>query len=149
MSILELLADRQEITDRIADLAQGLDLADLPRYRRCFADTVEVRNPTFDRTDTYSGDTWAESVVRTQSRLAARVHALTSAAVELAGDTAEVVVTQHAIFGDDTGIYRVAGPLRLGFVRTPRGWRIVRLHFSVSYQDGDPEIYARARKVAA
>ena len=41
------LLDRLEITDRICDLALGLDLRDYRRYRGCFADEVEIRNPRF------------------------------------------------------------------------------------------------------
>lgn len=153
MSEAELreLLDRQQILDRIADLGLGLDLSEPARYRRCFADKVEVRNPTF-ATDGgakhYTGEEWVRSVAATQAALAIRLHALTCASVELAGDEAEAVVMQHAYFADRHGAYRVAGPLRLGFIRTGGGWRIRRLHFEVTWTEGDPQVYARAREAA-
>jgi len=150
-SALDQLTDRQEILDRISDLAHGLDLPDPARYRRCFADTVEVRNPTFaveGRSRRYTGDDWAESVGRTQAALTTRLHTLTSAAIELTGDTADVIVLQQALFADSLATYRVAGPLRLGFVRAAGSWRICRLHFEVTWSDGDPAVYVRARESA-
>lgn len=143
------IADRLEILDRISDLALGLDLPDPQRYRRCFADTVEIRNPAFaadDRSRRCTGDEWAGSVSRTQARLDTRLHTLTSPAIELNGDRAEVIVLQQALFADSLGSYRVAGPLRLGFARIGGAWRIHRLHFDIRRSAGDAAVYERARE---
>lgn len=145
---LSTLADRMEILERVSDLALGLDLSEPARYRRCFADAVEIRNPTFSvdgRTRHCTGDEWAESVGRTQARLVTRVHTLTSPVIELRGAEADVIVMQQALFGDGSATYRVAGPLRLRFTRADGSWRIDRLHFEVTWSEGDPALYARAR----
>jgi len=148
---LESLLDRQEITDRICDLALGLDLRDFQRYRRCFADEVAVSNPRFSAAATVlsrTGDDWAGSVYRTQSQLDYSLHALTSPAIALRGDEADVTVIQQARFGLDGDSYCVGGPLRLRFIRTRAGWRIGRLDFTVTWSEGSSSVYERARKAA-
>ena len=146
------LLDHQEIMNRISDLAFGLDLRDFHRYRRCFADEVEVRNPRFSPTapvQTRTGDDWAGSVYRTQSQLDYGLHILTSPAIEVRGDEADVTVLQQARFVFEGDSYFVAGPLRLGFVRTPAGWLIRRLDFETTWSEGNSSVYDRARESAA
>lgn len=161
--VIELrpLADRLAILDLVADLAWGPDLLDAPRYRRCFADRVEIVNPTFDGSDhpdgtarDVTGDEWARSVLDTQGRYALRRHTLTSPSITLDGDSATVLVHQHARFAgadgvpDDGGVLEVAGPLRLTLRRKDR-WRIVRLHFEVREQRGDAASYRQLRREPA
>lgn len=151
------LLDRQEIMNRISDLALGLDLRDYERYRRCFADEVEIRNPHFSPGEaaavTRTGDDWASSVYRTQAQLDYSLHTITSPAIELRGDEADVTVIQQARFcftragGSGRG-YQVGGPLRLGFVRAVPGWRIRRLEYRVTWSEGDSSVYAEAREAA-
>lgn len=148
---LESLLDRQEITDRVCDLALGLDLRDFHRYRRCFADQVEISNPRFAATAAVlgrTGDDWAGSVYRTQAQLDYSLHSLTTPAIALRGDEAEVTVMQQARFGLDGDSYCVGGPLRLRFIRTAAGWRIGRLDFTVTWSEGNSTVYDRARKAA-
>lgn len=157
-SELTALLDHREIMDRISDLALGLDLREFDRYRRCFADQVEIRNPHFSPgaapVRTCTGDEWAQSVYRTQARLGYCLHTLTSPAIDLGGDSARATVMQQARFaldpagGDDRG-YRVGGPLRLIFVRTRDGWRISRLEFTVTWSEGNRAMYEQARQEAA
>jgi len=148
------LQDRFEIMERIADLALGLDLGDRPRYARCFAERVRVRNPTFNGQPEFreiAGADWADAVSTSQGRLSDRVHVLTSPSIEIDGERAEVVLIQQATFRHD-GVpcgerwYRVAGPLRLGLRREPRGWRIDQLDFEVRHRDGNPAVYALAQR---
>jgi SnoaL-like domain len=155
---LTALLDHREIMDRISDLALGLDLREFDRYRRCFADQVEIRNPHFSPggapVRTCAGDEWARSVYRTQARLGYCLHTLTSPAVDLDGDRAEATVIQQAYFaldaaGQDQRGYRVGGPLRLLFLRTGHGWRIRRLEFTVTWSEGNPAVYEQARREAA
>ncbi|SHN47305.1 nuclear transport factor 2 family protein [Cryptosporangium aurantiacum] len=143
---VERLLDRAEIADRIADLALGLDLLDVVRYRRCFADVVRVRNPHFRGGAEFrdvAGDEWAESVCATQARFTTRVHVLTNPSVAFVGTEADVVLTQQATFGVGEAFYRVAGPLRLGLARLP-AWRITRLDFEVRVVEGDRALFERA-----
>jgi hypothetical protein len=149
-SLLRHLLDRAEITDRLADLALGLDLLDLDRYRRCFADVVEICNPHFaghPQVRRVGGAEWAESVVSTQTRFATRVHVLSNPSIEIAGTAAAVVLTQQATFatGPEVGspFYRVAGPLRLRLARTA-DWRVTRLEFEVRCVEGDPDLFEQA-----
>jgi hypothetical protein len=143
---MQYLLDRAEITERLADLALGLDLLDPDRYRRCFADLLEVRNPHFAAkpwAEPIPGDRWADSVLARQAGFAVRVHVLSNPSIAIAGDEADVVLTQQATFGTgpDDAWYRVAGPLRLHLVRLP-GWRITRLHFEVRSVEGDRALHA-------
>ncbi|MGH3672944.1 MAG: nuclear transport factor 2 family protein [Pseudonocardiaceae bacterium] len=150
-SAARMLADRQEILDRISDLALGLDLPDPARYRRCFADTVEIRTPAFGPANQHlhrTGDEWSDSVGSTQARLRTRLHTLTSPSIDLRGDEAEVIVLQQALFADAVGTYRVAGPLRLGFACISGRWRVRALHFEVTWSEGDAGVYSRAREQA-
>lgn len=149
---LTSLLDRQEITDRISDLALGLDLRDFHRYRRCFADEVEIRNPRFSvlaGVRRRTGDDWASSVYQTQSQLDYSLHTLTTPGIELRGDEADVTVIQQARFGLGADSYCVGGPLRLGFTRTGAGWRVRRLDFNATWAEGNSAVYDRARKAAA
>lgn len=148
--LLRQLLDRSEITDLLADLALGLDLLELDRYRNCFAEFVEIRNPHFAghrRVRRVSRDEWAESVVLTQSRFATRVHVLSNPSIEITGAQADVVLTQQATFGAGpeagSAFYRVAGPLRLHLVRTG-SWRVTRLEFEVCSVEGDPALFDQA-----
>lgn len=151
---LTALQDRFEILDRIADLALGLDLMDRARYARCFADRMRVRNPTFNGEPEFreiAGASWVDAVCTSQGRLSDRVHVLTSPSITIDGDRAEVVLIQQATFRHDQitsgeSWYHVAGPLRLGMRREPRGWRIDRLDFEVRYRDGNPAVYALAQR---
>ena len=146
------LLDRQEIMDRISDLALGLDLRDFHRYRRCFADEVEIRNPRFSATTaaaSRTGDDWASSVYQTQAQLDYSVHTLTTPGIELRGDEADVTVIQQASFWLGADSYRVGGPLRLRFTRTGAGWRVRRLDFTATWAHGDSTVYDRAREAAA
>jgi SnoaL-like domain len=146
------LLDRQEIMDRVSDLALGLDLREFQRYRRCFADEVEIRNPRFSPAApvrSRTGDEWASSVYQTQSQLDYSLHTLTTPAIELRGDEADVTVIQQARFGLDADSYCVGGPLRLRFIRTRAGWRVGRLDFSATWSEGSRSVYDRARKAAA
>lgn len=149
---LTSLLDRQEIADRISDLALGLDLRDFHRYRRCFADEVEIRNPRFSGpagVRSRTGDDWASSVYQTQSQLDYSLHTLTTPGIDLRGDEADVAVIQQASFGLGADSYRVGGPLRLRFTRTPGGWRVSRLDFNATWAEGDSSVYERAREAAA
>lgn len=154
---LTSLLDCQEITNRISDLALGLDLRQFDRYRRCFADQVEIRNPHFSPGEvpvrSCTGDDWAGSVYQAQAQLDYSLHILTSPAIELRGDEAEVMLIQQARFGLDAAggerSYQVGGPLRLLFTRTPAGWRICRLEFTVTWSEGNRAVYAQARQEAA
>ena len=157
-SELTALLDHREIMDRISDLALGLDLREFDRYRRCFADQVEIRNPHFSPGEapvrTCTGDEWAQSVYRTQARLGYCLHTLTSPAIDLDGDSAEVTVMQQARFALDPAeaddrSYQVGGPLRLLFFRTRDGWRIRRLEFTVTWSEGNRAVYEQARQEAA
>lgn len=140
---VQQLLDRAEITDRVADLAIGLDLLDRDRYRRCFADLVEIRNPHFAGTPSVRqvpGDEWVESVLSRQARFDVRVHVLSNSAIAIAGDEADVVLTQQATFGVDATWYRVAGPLRLHMHRAPH-WCITGLEYEVRTIEGDRALY--------
>lgn len=151
------LTDYHEISDRIYDLGLGLDLREFARYRRCFADEVEIRNPHFSPDEplrTCTGDEWAATVYRTQACMDYCLHTLTSPAIDLHGDQASVTVIQQARFGLDAvggadRSYRVGGPLRLGFTRTPAGWRIRRLDFTVTWNEGNGAVFTLARQKAA
>jgi hypothetical protein len=153
---LTALLDHREIMDRISDLALGLDLREFERYRRCFADQVEIRNSHFSPgaapVRTCTGEEWAQSVYRTQARMGYCLHTLTSPAIDLDGDSAEATVMQQARFAldpaDDDRRYRVCGPLRLLFVRTRDGWRISRLEFTVTWSEGNRAMYEQARQEA-
>lgn len=154
---LARLADRAEILDRVADLALGPDLLDVARYRRCFADEVEVCNPHFSGPGTvrHTGDGWAAAVCGTQALFASRAHVFGPASVELRGDAADVVVLQQARFvlagpagAALAGMHHVSGPLRLAFARSAAGWRIHRLHFEVTWHEGDRAVFDTARRLA-
>jgi SnoaL-like domain len=153
---LAALADRAEILDRVADLALGPDLLDVARYRRCFADEVEVCNPHFSGPGSvrHTGDGWAAGVCATQALFASRAHVFGPASVELRGDTADVVVLQQARFvlagpaGPTLAMHHVCGPLRLAFARSAAGWRIHRLHFEVTWHEGDRAVFDTARRLA-
>jgi SnoaL-like domain len=150
---LTLLLDHQEITSRISDLALGLDLREYDRYRGCFADRVEIRNPQFSPggvpVRSCTGDDWARSVCQTQARLDYCLHTLTSPTIGVRGDEAGVTLIQQARFGHGERSYCVSGPLRLRFTRTADGWRIYRLEFTVTWSEGDSTVYAQARQAAA
>lgn len=147
---LQLLLDRAEISDVQLRYATGLDSRDWPLFRSCFTDEIET-----DFTSVFGGeprrvsaDRWTEAARRSLSGLKATQHMITNHVIEVAGDDATCIAYVQArhFLPNDAGdsTQTMFGYYTNRFTRTSAGWKIRACKLTVTWQTGNPQIFALA-----
>jgi 3-phenylpropionate/cinnamic acid dioxygenase small subunit len=147
---IQFLLDRAEISDVQLRYATGLDSRDWPLFRSCFTDEIET-----DFTSVFGGEPrkvsanrWTEAARRSLSGLAATQHMITNHVITVAGDDATCIAYVQArhYLPNNAGdsMQTMFGYYTNRFVRTAAGWKIRACKLTVTWQTGNPGIFALA-----
>lgn len=140
---LQQVVDRNEILNLFADYAIALASGDWPRYAGIWADTVEILVPAHIGPDvlTMTGDEFAKSIADTREQTDNRHHVQSSHHIVVDGDTATVGALQTFRFERPSAkggrVYSGGGVQKFSLVRTTDGWRITRMEYDVTHQEGN------------
>ena len=151
-SKLQLLLDKQEISEVQLRYATGLDSRNWALFQTCFTDEFDADFTSVfgGRAQRVSSERWAESARRTLSGLAATQHIITNHVITVDGDEAlciAYVQAQHYLpndRGDST--QTMGGYYTNHFVRTQHGWRIASCKLTLTWNKGNWGIFALARE---
>jgi SnoaL-like domain len=143
---LALMADRLEILELTTSLGLLVDGRDWGRLERLFADPVDV-----DYTSLNGGDPQSVSPAdlvggwhQALDHLDATQHLIAGQVITLDGDRASCVANVQGthVLANATGgpIWTVAGRYDIGLMRTPDGWRISALSFTVQWATGNQHV---------
>jgi ketosteroid isomerase-like protein len=142
--------DRLAILDLIGRLALLLDARDWNALEHLFTDTVYN-----DRTSLTGGEPVSVSAAefvdgwrQTLQHLNAVHHLITSHVISLDGDTATCGANMQGthVFANASGgpVWTVGGRYDYRLKRTPDGWRIAGLTFTVQWATGNESVIAHA-----
>ncbi len=150
-SKLQLLLDKQEISEVQLRYATGLDSRNWALFQTCFTDEVDTdfTSVVGGKAQRVSSARWADTARRTLSGLAATQHIITNHVITVDGDKALCVAyvqAQHYLpndLGDST--QTMGGYYTNQFVRTQHGWRIASCKLTLTWNKGNWGIFALAR----
>jgi len=145
---LAWLADRAAITDVVTSFAVALDTRDWDRFRRCFADSVELDYPDSAGVGTFTGDELAALAAPFFGRLDATQHISSNHQITVDGDQATCVSTltaQHYLASAaPDSVQRQMGYYTNYLTRFDDGWRIHRTEQHQGWTEGNPAVFAHA-----
>ena len=152
---LRRVADRLAISDVVVQYATGADRRDWALYRDCFTDTVDIDFTSFSggEPERLAVDEWVLQVRGLLPGFDVTQHNSSNHVHTIAGDTASCVsymVAEH-IYLDTSAenFVTLGGYYTNSLVRTSRGWRISKCRLDVTWQRGNPELFALAAQRAA
>jgi len=149
------LQDKADIQDLILKYAWGIDSRDWGLFRSIFADELEMDYSSFNGAPamTLSGDDWVAACKALAPGFDATQHTLTNFMIDVAGDTATTTVYVQAehFIATDKGerSHTLGGYYNHRLVKSPDGWKISGLVFTVFWRRGDPQVYELAANVVA
>ena len=148
---LRAVLDRQEIIDVSIRYATALDTRDWALLRSCFMPDAVGQYDTIGNLEgyvaTHEGYDAIEQLCQAAlTSLDASQHLLANHVVEIAGDEGTVTLyfqAQHVRSSAPGGSnYIIAGRYQHRVVRTDEGWKIVHLHLSAIWNEGNPAVLA-------
>ena len=149
---LQMLLDRQAISDTVIRYATGIDMRDWDAYRSCFTDEVDIDFTSFGggEPQTMRADQWVAGVRAGLSGFEATQHVSTNHVITLEGDDATCVSymqAQHYLPNDkgDSAL-TLGGYYTNALIRTASGWRIRRCHLTVTWTTGNRHVFELARE---
>lgn len=139
------LIDRAAIGDTIIRYATGIDRRRWPLYRSIFADEVDIDFSTWSGVaERMRADDWVERVRRGLSGFDATQHNLTNLVFAIGGTTARCVVNMIATHRLGDEFQRLGGFYTHRLERAGEGWRIAGCTLTVTWEEGDRALFARA-----
>ncbi len=159
---LQLLLDRQAISDVVHAYATGLDRRDWALFRSIFADQIEMN---FDsaglRSGSYSADDWVRSAERLFANFSATQHTSSNHVHDIRGDVATCtsnMQAEHFILREEAdnlaesdARFTLGGYYVNELARQSGGWKLVEVTLNVTWLSGNPDIgriAARRRRAA-
>ena len=146
--------DHEAITRTVYEYAYGLDGREWERYRRIFADEIEVDFSSYNgrpRTS-MTADEWVAGLRPLFTGLDATQHSMSNPLVDVEGDTARCrMYMQAAHFLDSwpEPEFTIGGYYDDRLVRTGDGWRIAAVTLIVRWRRGDPDLMVEAARRGA
>jgi hypothetical protein len=138
--------ERLDVLDTVYRFTGGLDGKDWELYRSAFTDEVDVDYTSYrpGSAGRMPADTWVDRARRLFPGLDATQHTVTNARVELSGDGAHVRSYVRADHFLDGARYTLGGSYLHRLVRQDGVWRISAVTLSMTWDEGDASILARA-----
>lgn len=119
--------DRRQLQDVMLSYAAAVDDRDMPRYRACFADDVEIVG--FGESTITGADTWVASVESQLEAFSATQHLMSPQLATVSGDTASArtdVQALHVLKDGEGALFTLWATYLTDFVRSAAGWKITR-----------------------
>ncbi len=152
MDRVRLLLDREAIRDVLGRYAYAVDFRDWEAFRSCFTDPVEI-----DSSQTMGGppgakplplDAFIGAVSAFFGRLPASQHVPVVLTIDVEGDRAHAISLLHARHHDPDAPggpgQTMIGHYLSDLARTDEGWKITRSVHRLGWNEGNPEVIARA-----
>jgi len=149
------LIDKSDIRELILNYALGLDTQNWSLLRSIFTGEVEFDFSSFNGTPPAKlpVDAWIAACQALVPGFDATQHLLTNFMIDVAGDTATTTVYVQAehFIATDKGerSHTLGGYYNHRLVKSPDGWKISGLVFTVFWRRGDPQVYELAANVVA
>jgi hypothetical protein len=145
---LQDLLDHGAMTSLISDFAYGIDQRDWSRFRSVFTDEIWVDLSWVGVNEAMPADNWVISVSKSLAPCDATQHRMTNIDITLDGDRATLLthMTARHMFELDgkKEFQTVGGYYHHDLVRTADGWRISKMKLVITWEEGDPNLFARA-----
>ncbi len=143
---LQLLLDKQAISEVLFNYSAGCDRRDWDLFRACFCDEVEIDLSSWNGNPpaTLPADTWVEGVRMGLSGFDETQHLSSNHLIQVSGENAHAtsnVQASHALAGERVVL---GGWYDTDLVRGDGGWRIARSRLNVSWREGREELFAEA-----
>lgn len=150
---VDLLLDREEISDVIKRYAQSIDTRNFELLRTCYTEKIDMdfraTVPGLNRTG-LDVDEWIQMVSRFHSQFDGTEHVLIPEGIDIDGDEARCYVIMHAshfkrgAVGDPHHL--IVGSYDVGLKRTSDGWRMHRVGQTVRWVEGNWDSHLSATK---
>lgn len=152
---LRAMQDRMAISDIVIQYASGADGRDWDLYRDCFTATVDIDFSSFSggEPERLAVADWVLQVRGLLPGFDVTQHNSSNHVHTLDGDSATCVsymVAEH-IYLDTEGenFVTLGGYYTNSLIRAAAGWRICKCRLDVTWQRGNPELFALAAQRAA
>ncbi|MCS5634872.1 MAG: nuclear transport factor 2 family protein [Myxococcota bacterium] len=143
---LQLLVDKQAISEVLYNYAAGCDRRDWALFRACFCDPVEIDLSTWNGNPPalVPIDDWVAGVCAGLSGFDATHHLSGNHRVEVDGDRAHATSNIQAshVLGSERVV--LGGWYDTRLLRQEGRWRIARSQLNVTWREGNEELFAQA-----
>jgi 3-phenylpropionate/cinnamic acid dioxygenase small subunit len=149
---LQSLLDRAAIAEMQLRYATGVDTRNWRLFRSCFTDEIETDFPSAVDSvpQRMKADDWVEVVRRTIDGMKTTQHVITNLVITLNGDEATCVAyvqARHHLPNNEGGSDQVMyGYYTNRFVRTVGAWKIRARKLTVTWNEGNMNIFELARR---
>lgn len=150
----QAIQDKLDVIDTVNAIFIRTDLHDWARVKNAFAEEVLLDYSSMGaEAVTLSPDAIVTNWQGVLPGFKVTQHSITNHIVELAEDSATCFSYGTALHhlpndsGDD--VWRVVGHYRHHLVRTPEGWKVDRMTFTLRFMDGNTDLPALAQERAS
>jgi hypothetical protein len=153
-SALQRVIDQADIIDTLNRFWLNVDTRDYKAMRDCLTDEVDFDySALFGTSMPPKADELVENVRGNHSGFRATQHITTNHLVTIDGDTAQCLVNfqaQHFLPNDrGSNLWTLGGRYLYSFARTQEGWKIHGCVISVSWTDGNLQLFELAHQQGA
>lgn len=144
---LQLLLDKQAISEVLFNYSAGCDRRDWDLFRGCFCDEVEIDLSSWSGSPAsiLKLDDWVEGVRTGLSGFDATQHLSGNHRIEVNGAKAHAtsnIQASHMLAGQRVTL---GGWYNTHLVRQGDSWRIARSQLNITWREGDEGLFAKAR----
>ncbi len=148
---VQLLLDREDISQVLYRYATAIDTRDWDLLATCFSEDLEADFRAFGGREVVKGrDTWLAAIRSTIEGLDATQHLTANHVHTVDGDEGTLVAYLQAVHRLDTARsdpeYTVGGYYTCDMVRTAEGWRMRRYSLAVTWHRGNRDILRQAQR---